>query len=68
MGCALLAGHDGRDVVIELKNLTAINEEGEHLLLQLMKSGVKFRSSGVFGKHVLKLLARRTSRDAREKN
>ena len=59
---------DGRDLVIELKNLTAINQEGENLFLQLMNSGVKFRGCGVFSKHVLRLVARRTRHDAREKN
>ena len=36
---------NGRDLVIELKNLTAINQEGENLFLQLMNSGVKFRGA-----------------------
>ena len=59
---------DGRDLVIELKNLTAINQEGENLFLRLMISGVKFRGCGVFSKHVLKLLALRTRHALQEKN
>jgi hypothetical protein len=59
---------DGRDLVIELKNLTAINQEGENLFLRLMISGVKFRGCGVFSKHLLKLLALRTRHALREKN
>ena len=59
---------DGRDLIIELKNLTAINQEGEDLFLRLMISGVKFRGCGVFSKHVLKLLALRTRQDFQDKN
>jgi hypothetical protein len=59
---------DGRDLVIELKNLTAINQEGENLFLRLMISGVKFRGCGVFSKHLLKLLALRTRHVLQEKN
>ena len=59
---------DGRDLVIELKNLTAINQEGENLFLRLMISGVKFRGCGVFSKHVLKLLALRARHALQEKN
>jgi len=59
---------DGRDLVIELKNLTAINQKGENLFLRLMISGVKFRGCGVFSKHLLKLLALRTRHALQEKN
>jgi len=50
---------DGRELVIEVKNLTAISQEGEDALLELMSQGVKFRCRGVFTKHVLRQLARR---------
>jgi hypothetical protein len=59
---------DGRALVIELKNLTAISQEGENFFLRLMISGVKFRGCGVFSKHVLKLLALRTRHALQEKN
>ena len=59
---------DGRDLIIEPKNLTAINQEGEELFLRLMISGVKFRGCGVFSKQVLKLLALRTRQDFQDKN
>ena len=59
---------DGRELVIELKDLTAINQEGENLFLRLMISGVKFRGCGVFSKHVLKLIALRTRHALQEKN
>ena len=50
---------DGRDFVVDVKNLTAISQEGENLLLELMNGGVKFRSDGVFTKHILRQLTRR---------
>ncbi len=46
-------------VAIELKNLTAISEEGEKILLELMNARVTLRGSGVFAKEVLRQLARR---------
>lgn len=51
---------DGRELVIELTNLTAINQQGENALIALMSEGVKFRGCGVFTKQVLRQLARRT--------
>jgi hypothetical protein len=57
--------HD-RTLVIDLKNLTAISEDGENVLLELLCEGIKFRCSGVFTKHVLKQLARRTRQNRKE--
>jgi hypothetical protein len=57
----------GRELVIELKNVTCISEEGQNVLLELMKEGVKFRSSGVFTKHVMKRLARKSRKNAEER-
>jgi hypothetical protein len=51
---------DGRELVVDVKQLTAISQEGENLLLELMNDGVKFRSYGVFAKHILRQLARRS--------
>ena len=48
-----------RVLVIHIRHLTAISQEGENLLLQFMNEKVKFRSYGVFTKHVLRQLARR---------
>lgn len=48
-----------RELVVEVRNLTVINQAGENVLLDLMKEGVKFRGCGVFTKHMLKQLARR---------
>ncbi len=51
---------DGRELVVELTNLTAISQQGENALFGLMSEGVKFRGCGVFTKQVLRQLARRT--------
>jgi len=57
---------DGRELVIEMKNLVAISQAGENILLELMKEGAKFRCSGVFTKHVVRQLARRTRQNFQE--
>ena len=54
---------NGRALIIDVKGLTAITEDGENVLLELMKEGASFRSSGVFTKHVLKRMARKIRRD-----
>jgi hypothetical protein len=63
------AGADlnGRELVVELKNLVAISEEGENILLTLMRDGVKVRSHGVFTKHLLRQIARNDRRKPQEK-
>ena len=57
---------NGRELVIEMKHITAINQEGEDVILKLINEGVKFCSRGVFTKHMLKQLTRRARRDLRE--
>ncbi len=47
-----------RELIVDLKDVTAISEEGENVLLQLMNENVKF-CCGVFTKHVLIELDRR---------
>lgn len=59
---------NGRELVIDVRCLTAISEDGENILLELMKEGARFRSSGVFTKHVLKRLARKIRRNIPEEN
>ena len=54
---------NGRALIIDVKGLTAISEDGENVLLDLMKEGASFRSSGVFTKQVLKRMARTIRRD-----
>ena len=59
----------GRELVIELRNVTCISEDGENVLLELMKEGIRFRSSGVFTKHIMKQLARKIRKNIQqEKN
>ena len=50
----------GRELVVEVKNLTVISQEGENALLELMTEGAEFRSRGVFTKHVVQELMRRS--------
>jgi hypothetical protein len=59
-------GLNGRELLVELVNLTAVNREGENVLLALMNEGVKFRSCGVFTKQVLRQLARRARKPFQE--
>ena len=57
---------NGRELVIDVKCLTAINEDGENVLLELLKRRASFRSAGLFTKHVLKRLALENRRNVRE--
>jgi anti-anti-sigma regulatory factor len=49
----------GRQLLLDVKNVTVIGDEGETVLLELMNEGVKFRCCGVFTKLILKRIARR---------
>lgn len=44
------ADHDECELVIFLKNITTNSQQGEDLLLELMKGGARFRCCGVFTK------------------
>jgi hypothetical protein len=57
------AGLHGRELVIEMKHLTTISQEGENIILELINGGIKFRCDGVFTKHVVKQLTRRAGRN-----
>ena len=57
---------DGHELVVVIKHLTAISQEGENVLLELMKEGVKFRCCGVFTKQILKQIARRVTGKSQE--
>jgi hypothetical protein len=57
---------NGRELVVDVKGLTAVTEDGENVLLQLMKEGASFHSSGVFTKQVLKRLASKIRRNMQE--
>jgi hypothetical protein len=47
-----------RELIVDLRNLTAISSEGEEVLLQPMNENVKFLC-GVYVKEVLKQLGRK---------
>jgi len=51
---------DHRELVIDVRGVTAIGTEGEDVLLALMDQGARFRASGVFMRQVLKDLSRRS--------
>lgn len=57
---------DGRELIIEIKNLTAIGQEGEDVLLELLNERAKFRCHGVFTKLILKQLVRRARTNVQE--
>src|SRR5580658_6662638 len=55
----------GRELVVEMKHISTISQEGESVILELINGGLRFRCHGVFTKHVVKELARRASRNLR---
>ena len=55
-----------RELLVDLKHITAISQEGEKLLCELMNEEVKFRGRGVFTKQVLRQVARRVRRNLQE--
>lgn len=48
---------NGRELVIDLKHLTTISQQGESLLQELLRNGTKFRGHGVYTKYVLRQIA-----------
>ena len=48
---------DGRNLVVDLNNVTLIGPEGETMLFQLMRAGARFCGGDVLTKHVLRQLA-----------
>jgi len=57
---------NGRELVIDLKHITAINQEGENALSELMSEGVKFCGRGVFTKQILKQVASRARKSLQQ--
>jgi len=55
---AVDTGH--RELVIDLRSVTAISADGEDVLLVLMDQGARFRVNGVFMRQVVKDLSRRS--------
>ena len=50
---------NGRELVINLDDITTISQEGENILISLMNKGIKIRCRGVFTKLMVRQLARR---------
>ena len=60
-------GQIGRSaLVVDLRNVTVISQEGESVLFELMSEGARFRCSGVLTKHLVREFARRRKRNSRE--
>jgi anti-anti-sigma regulatory factor len=57
---------NGRKLVVDIKYLISISQEGENVLLELMDDGVTLRGCGMFTRHILKQLAQRKRRNHRE--
>ena len=55
----------GRELVVEMKHISTISQDGESLLLDLINGGIRFRCQGVFTKQVVKELTRRAGRKLR---
>jgi hypothetical protein len=55
----------GRELVVEMKHISTISQEGESLLLDLINGGIRFCCHGVFTKHVVKELTCRAGRNRR---
>jgi len=50
---------DGRNLTVDLTNVTLISPEGEEILSELMRDGAKFSCGGVMTKHVVQQLSRK---------
>ena len=55
----------GRELVIQMKHITVISEEGKNVILGLIKSGIRFRCNGVLTKCVVQELTRRERKNLR---
>lgn len=53
---------DDRELVVEMKHITTISQEGENVILELINGGIRLHCDGVFTKHVVKQLTRRANR------
>jgi hypothetical protein len=54
---------DGRELIVDLRGLTRIDQEGERVLLQLMKNKAKLQC-GVFVRELLRQLVRSSQLNA----
>ena len=61
------SGEEHCELVVDVRGLTVISQEGEDVLLALMLQGARFRGSDVFTKQILKQLARRAQQLGKNK-
>ena len=59
---------NGRELVIDVDGVTAISNEGEETLFELMAEGARFLHGGTLTRHILKQLARRLHRNGPHSN
>ena len=59
-------GLSGRELGLDLKDLTVISQEGENLIAALMKEGIKVRGCCVFAREVLRKLRGRVRAQHRD--
>ena len=50
---------NGRELVMDLDDITTISQEGENILISLMNKGIKIRCRGVFTKLMVRQLTHR---------
>jgi ABC-type transporter Mla MlaB component len=62
---AAKADLQGRKLVLDLNNVTRIDQQGESALLELVKEGTSISSSGVLIKYLLQQLTRKSKQCAR---
>jgi len=61
--CARLKSElEGRALIIDIRDVTLINQEAENALLQLINHGAKFCPDGVLAKLILQQLAHRSKK------
>ena len=49
----------GLKVIVDLRNVVSMSQEGRDVLFEMMSQGVKFICGGVLNRHVLRELARK---------
>ena|ERR1700723_894362 len=59
-------GVAGRALVVDVKDVCVISQEGENALFELMSEGAMFRCKGVVTKHLIQQLRRRSKSNSSE--
>jgi hypothetical protein len=53
------SSEQGLTMIVDLRNVVTISQEGSDVLFEMMSQGVKFICGGVLNRHVLQQLARK---------